>query len=332
MHHAQIAYLSYSISSRSYRSRQSSHELDGDDRLLLKSSPFVHSGYTTTEDDRGFVKSFKNLRQRLRGWRFGVLLSSVMASSVLLMNCVAAIVIQSTYVTRDGVSTALESDCDVANRWSLGLHIAINILSSLLLSASNYTMQVLNAPTRSECDKAHARGDWVDIGVTSLRNIAKITWPRRVLWLLLGLSSVPIHLLYNSASFKTIDSNSYVVVIATPLYLQSDAVPPLKWQESAPEWLEYGEIQDYDTETLRLSYQSRKLDLVKFRQSYQSRKLDFVNLTTAECINTYAVDFVTGHSDVIAVLSGPYPANATVEVVTVSWPKVDNFASLSYNW
>jgi hypothetical protein len=325
-------YTYHSFSLRSYRSRQSSHDFDGDDRLLLKSSPLVHPEYTATEDYRSFVKGVQNIRLRLRGWRLGVLLASTVTSIVLLTNCTAAVVIHFTYGTYDGVSTAFVGDCDIANRWSLGLHIVINILSSALLGASNYTMQVLNAPTRSECDIAHARGDWVDIGVTSLRNIAKITWPRRVLWLLLGLSSVPIHLLYNSATFKTIDSNSYVVVIATPFYLQSDAVPPPKWQESAPEWLEYGEIQDYDTETLRLSYQSRKPDLVKFRQSYQLRKLEFVNLTTAECINTYAVDFVTGHSDVIAVLSEPYPVNATVGVVTVSWPKVDYFASLSYNW
>jgi hypothetical protein len=178
-------------------------------------------------------------------------------------------------------------------------------------------MQVLNAPTRSECDKAHARGDWIDIGVTSLRNIAKVTWPRRVLWLLLGLSSVPIHLFYNSAAFKIIDSNSYVVVAATPLYIQSDAVPSPKWQQK-PAGEGFREILDYDTETLR--------------QSYQSRKLEFVNLTTAECINTYAVDFVTGYSDVIVVLSEPYPANATVGVVTVSWPKLHPSESLSYYW
>jgi hypothetical protein len=149
-------------------------ELDGDHRLLLKSTPTVHSEPTITGGDKGFVNAIKNIRQRLQGWRFGVLLSRVLASFVLVTNCVAAIVIQSMRVTRDGVSTAFEGDCDVANTWSLGLHIATNILSLLLLSASNYTMQVLNAPTRSECDKAHIRGDWLDIGITSLQNITRI--------------------------------------------------------------------------------------------------------------------------------------------------------------
>jgi hypothetical protein len=293
--------------------------LDGEDHLLPKSSPFVHSEHPITEDDTSFVKRIKNLRQRLKGWRFGVLLASVMASCVLLMNCIAAVVINSTYFTREGVSTAYEGDCDVANRWSFGLHIAINILSSLLLSASNYTMQVLNAPTRSECDKAHARGDWVDIGVTSLRNIARITWPRRVLWLLLGLSSVPIHLFYNSAAFKTISTNNYNVTVATPLYLEIDVLPPLKWQNSTRELFTI-RMPDRDTKTME-----------NFRQSYQSRKQDFVNLTASECINTYGVDYVTGHSDVIAVTSEPHPANATVAVWTESRPSYNDH-SFSYNW
>jgi hypothetical protein len=283
---------------------------------LLKSSPWIHSEYTTTEADRGFVKRLEDLRQRFRGWRFGVLLASAMSSLVLLTNCVAAIAIHAAYGTHDGVITAFEGDCDIVNRWSLGLHLVINVLSSLLLSASNYTMQVLNAPTRSECDKAHARGVWMDIGITSLHNIAKIAWPRRVLWLLLGFSSVPVDLFYNSAAFKTIGSNEYVVVVATPRYLQGDAVPPPRWNLSGP-WSLVGSA-DYHAEVLR--------------QTYQSPKLEFANLTNTECINTYGVDFMTGHSDVIAVISGPYPSSASIGAWSRSEPKLDWQYSKSYSW
>jgi hypothetical protein len=315
MLHAQIAFSPYSISSQSYRSRQSSLELDGDDRLLLRSTPTIYSKPTRTERDKGFIKAIRNLRQRLLGWRFGVLLSSVLASFVLVTNCVAAIVIQSTCVTRDGVSTAFEGDCDVANRWSLGLHIVINILSSLLLSASNYTMQVLNAPTRSECDEAHVRGDWLDIGITSLRNIARITRLRRVLWLLLGFSSIPIHLFYNSVAFKTISTNAYLVIVATPLFLQSNVLPPshIKEVDGRPNG-----TAERESETLR--------------QVYLSQKLDFANLTAAECINTYGVDFVTSHSDVVAVISGRYPINVSVQAVKYSYPMTEFTYTDPYTW
>jgi len=317
LHHVRILCSPYPISLQSYRSQPPSLELDGDDGHLLKSSPSFHSEPTNTGIDKVFIKSFKDLRQRLKGWRFGVLLSSGLASFVLVTNCVAAIAIHSKYGIHDGVSTAFEGDCDVVNRWSLGLHVIINMLSSLLLSASNYTMQVLNAPTRSECDKVHAQNKWLDIGITSLHNLTRITWPRRVLWLLLGFSSVPIHLFYNSAAFKTIDANTYRIVAATPLFLESDAFQQLPSVESKYTYRSDGRVED-PAEVLR--------------QMYQSRKLDFANLTTAECLDAYSVDFMTGHSDVIVVLSGPYPANASTGAVMVSTPKLSSSASKGYGW
>lgn len=266
----------------SYRSRQPSAELDRDDRLLLKSSIATDSGLAEKENIRGLAKTARNIRRRLQGWRFGVLLSATLASFVLVTNCAAAIVTSSMYSTHDGLSMVYEGDCQVVTRWSLGLHIVINGMSSLLLSASNYTMQVLNAPTRTDCDEAHARGDWLDIGITSLRNITRIAWPRRVLWVLLGLSSVPIHLLYNSAAFKTIGTNSYRIVFATSSFLEPESAPP-----------PYTNASDSD-----LWNKSSPI-----REAYLERKSDFIRLSTLQCIDTYGVDFLTGYSDLIAISS-----------------------------
>jgi len=71
----------------------------------------------------------------------------------------------------------------------------INILSTLLLSASNYCMQCMSAPTRKEVDEAHAGRKWLDIGIQSLRNVSKIEKKRGVLYCLLAFSSIPLHLL-----------------------------------------------------------------------------------------------------------------------------------------
>ena len=56
-------------------------------------------------------------------------------------------------------------------------------------------MQRLCAPTRQELDKAHRDHFWLDIGIVSVRNLAKISKRRLAIWLLLALSSVPLHLL-----------------------------------------------------------------------------------------------------------------------------------------
>jgi hypothetical protein len=91
----------------------------------------------------------------------------------------------------------VDGDCDRVKRLNIGLHLGINILSTILLAGSNYTMQCLSAPTRSEIDSAHNRKPsvYLDIGVPGIRNLGYISRRRVILWVALGLSSLPLHLL-----------------------------------------------------------------------------------------------------------------------------------------
>lgn len=79
----------------------------------------------------------------------------------------------------------------VANRW---IYLAMNVLSSLLLVLSNYGMQIMVAPTRGEVDRAHENHDWFDIGVQSLRNWRRIALKRRLVCVILMVSSGLLHL------------------------------------------------------------------------------------------------------------------------------------------
>jgi hypothetical protein len=81
--------------------------------------------------------------------------------------------------------------------------LVINTLSSLVLASTNFFMQVLNAPTREELDRAHSQGSWLDVGVPSPRNAFRVSRFKMIMWLLFVLSSIPIHLLFNSAIFST---------------------------------------------------------------------------------------------------------------------------------
>ncbi|KAF0320340.1 hypothetical protein GQ607_012436 [Colletotrichum asianum] len=99
--------------------------------------------------------------------------------------------------TNDGIGILLLPDtCSETKAINTGIHVVVNILSTILLSGSNYCMQCLMAPTRSEINEAHAKQEWMDIGVHSIRNLWRIRWKRRVSWLLLMISSLPLHLLY----------------------------------------------------------------------------------------------------------------------------------------
>ena len=126
-----------------------------------------------------------------------MLLGSCTSTVVLLCN-VAMIVVgaktRSGY-DRDGVATLLTADEETISMWNTIYHVFINILSTILLSASNYTMQVLNSPTRPEIDSAHMRGKWLDIGLVSIHNLKVISRKRAILCLVLAVSSLPLHLL-----------------------------------------------------------------------------------------------------------------------------------------
>ena len=134
------------------------------------------------------------------GWHAGVLACATWVMVVLLINVGLTIYLatNSKYKMERGIGTLYSGSCDKSKAIELWLHLGINALSTLLLAGSNYTQQCLAAPTRSEIDAAHARRRWMDIGVPSVRNLFRIKAERALLWIAIGISSVPLQLLYDS--------------------------------------------------------------------------------------------------------------------------------------
>lgn len=95
----------------------------------------------------------------------------------------------------NGIGTLDYGDAEPMKKLGLTYHVLINILSTALLTASNYCMQILSASSREELEAAHARNTWLDIGIISFRNLAYIDRRRMIFWCILGLSSFPLHLL-----------------------------------------------------------------------------------------------------------------------------------------
>jgi hypothetical protein len=147
------------------------------------------------------VKSSKTRRSFI-GWRFGVGSSSAIVLVVLILNTSFTLW---TYAQRgfsDGRGVLCEGDCANVRKLNITTHLIINILSTAILSGSNYyyCMQCCSAPTRSEVDRAHAQGHWLDIGVPSIKNLGRAAYKRTFIWWCLGISSFPLHLLYDPMS------------------------------------------------------------------------------------------------------------------------------------
>ncbi|KAH7551297.1 hypothetical protein BM1_09613 [Bipolaris maydis] len=156
---------------------------------------------------------------RLQVWKTSVFVFAICASSVFSINLAFTIWSLATWHTNMG--NLYEGDCGRVKVLNSAVHVLINILSTILFTASNYCMQCLSAPTRSAVDKAHMQSEWLDIGISSMRNLKHIKRQDLILWLLLAITSLPLHLLYNSAVYASISSNSYFAFSVSESFVNS---------------------------------------------------------------------------------------------------------------
>ncbi|KAJ4292407.1 hypothetical protein N0V90_009069 [Kalmusia sp. IMI 367209] len=162
-----------------------------------------------------------------QSWRFG-LFAGLYASIIVLVGNLVLLIYGSIANGGivNGVGTISKGDAQSIERLSTGYHILINILSTILLTSSNYAMQLLCAPTRDEIDKAHAKDTWLDIGQVSLHNLSRVKRKRLVLWAILACSSAPLHLLqvdetllllldFNSSVFELVTGQDYQITVVS---------------------------------------------------------------------------------------------------------------------
>ena len=201
----------------------------------------------------------------------------MVAAVVLLINVILTIWAVSGSGVQNGFGTLQDGSCKRTATLTFWMHLAINVLSTLLLGASNYSMQCLSSPTRSEIDKAHGQGVWLDIGVPSVRNLRRLSTDRIVLWWLLALSSIPLHLLYNSAIFSSLSTNMYNIFLVSSDFL-----------DGAP----------FNVSPM---LSSEVLDLTLILQGYQNNQTSLVRLENKACLQAYTAPIISANSDLLVV-------------------------------
>ncbi|KIW35231.1 uncharacterized protein PV07_01937 [Cladophialophora immunda] len=235
------------------------------------------------------------------GWTRGALLFGIFCTVVLAVNLGVLIwaakfrndlTDDGTVVLRKGTDNDQCTNIQQLNKWA---HLVINLLSTILLNGSNYCMQCLSAPTRSDVDSAHRAGRWLDIGVLSIRNLRWISRRRLFLWLLLGLSSLSLHLFYNSAVFVSTSSNNYAVFSVDRAFLESNQTSSFDYVDVSyilRSGIRPAGVEDEPSETIpEIASQ--------LRDEANSNKL--VNLTTEQCRTEYIKTFQSDHRNVLLV-------------------------------
>lgn len=239
----------------------------------------------------------KARRSIFNGWRVGVTICASTAATVLIINISLTIWASAKNGLSSGLATIQDGSCQKTKDLSLWLHLVINVLSTILLAASNYCMQCLSSPTREDIDRAHSHHTWLDIGVPSVRNLRSIARNRVVLWWLLALSGIPLHLLYNSAIFSTLSSLKYTAYLASDELISGVGI---NWTAITPIVnLTPGEISQWQ------------------------------NLTNQECMRVYGHSFVSAHSDVFAMTLN---LNASDPFRVVSSTLASYNSGVAYSW
>ena len=128
-------------------------------------------------------------------WRRGLIRATATSSTALIVNIVIYAVMYKHYGVEFGTGVLYTGSCKAVHAGDTLIHLALNVVSTLLLGASNYCLQGLISPTRREVDALHAQKKWVTIGVQHWRNLFYISWRRRLGCILLALTTIPVHLL-----------------------------------------------------------------------------------------------------------------------------------------
>ena len=175
--------------------------LDCAHEKLQDNPSFIATGFARKEQLAHWFPQIED--DENKSWRIwlskrsrALLLHIGIVGAILLVNFALTLWGITHYAYPHGVATIYQGSCAFVKRLDLWLHLLINVLSTGMLMASNYCMQLQAAPTRKNIDEAHKAEDWLDIGVPSLRNLRYIGNWRRFSWLLLALSSLPVHLMY----------------------------------------------------------------------------------------------------------------------------------------
>jgi len=154
--------------------------------------------FSTTQRQNTFASEYQQVRDRLfnHGWKGGLIRCAIFSTGLWLLMIVVYIYLYSRSETKRGSGVIMTGSCSMVSKANTVIHAALNIVTTLMLGASTYAMESLCCPTREEVDAAHAKKLWLGIGGLSLRNFRFISKSRSILWLVLWITSIPLHLLY----------------------------------------------------------------------------------------------------------------------------------------
>ncbi|KAL0942169.1 uncharacterized protein CTRU02_200054 [Colletotrichum truncatum] len=224
------------------------------------------------------------------GWRAGIALNIVIGFVILIVAIVCLVLALVVVGMIRGESKLFGGSCSKSEDIKIGLFVAINVITIILLATANYVFQVLSSPTRIEIEMAHDAHRWVDIGVPSLRNLRFVSNPRVVLTVIIMLAAVSTQVIYNAVIFTTQPAFAHEVAFVTENFLSSG-------QFSNASATNAGGLP--------------RIEILNLQD--QASRGQLTNLTTTDCLEKFSGMFQSDFSAVVLVTDSPSTSNSLVQ-------------------
>jgi hypothetical protein len=227
----------------------------------------------------------------LEAWRFIVTSGALAGIVILLINVITLAVMYGQHQTDRQSITFFTGSCDIAEKINTGAHLVLNVLSTILLAYSNFSMQCLGSPSRTEVDSAHEKHHWLNIGIPSIRNVLFVSKTKAALWLFLAVSSFPLHMIWNSTVFQTKNSYDYFAISITEDFLHgANWTLPTSADDALS--LKYTPLDGWTNE-----------DVNRILQDLQMEAMDskLKGLNVRDCVERYYTDILFDRRHVLLV-------------------------------
>ncbi|KAI0180980.1 hypothetical protein GGR52DRAFT_577653 [Hypoxylon sp. FL1284] len=250
-----------------------------------------------------FINAIKLRLSSSTGWKKAAKVNCVVlvCMSIALAGCLIAAVTQVGDIQK--AHFFYSSNCGNVARVNTVLHLLINIVSTLV---------VLNSPSREEVNKAHVRGSWLNIGVPSVQNVVHISKFKSWSWAVLLLSSIPIHVLFNSTIFQTDQRGTeFHLTIASESFINQHSffLPGASLLLPILTGGGYGDEIYYSNDSFSsvlANYTDPRFGISEKIASIAAQADKWVKLNTDDCKQEYiACSGIKNHGDLVLVADRP---------------------------
>jgi hypothetical protein len=128
------------------------------------------------------------------------------------------------------------------------------------------------------------------VGVPNLRNFWYIARDRLLIFIGLFVSSVPLHLFFNSVVFTNLQANNYFVVPTTEVWMQGG---------------QYGVSNFIDMNATEVEAIVTNVDLYRWNLTDPGKASLYKRIDAEECFNTYDIQYLSADGNIYIVQENP---------------------------